>query len=246
MARNLLLILLAAAAACGGEPSPEAVCDHMMAVAKKTGVPIAAEGDPKARCVEKQKRMKEKIGAEAWGKVATCIMGKSDIRAMMDGCDPERAPAAGGVDLGGAEEYIRKSKGSEAQTSLRMMELGARQFAEAGAVEAGSMQAAPGFPRASAGPTPPLGTCCKGDRGRCAPDPALWSQPPWSDLDFTIEHPHYFSYEYKAAPDGKSFTALAYGDLDCDGDHSTFSLSGTIGPDGITQVGALARQNPLE
>ena len=46
------------------------------------GVPIAAEGDPKARCVEKQNRMKEKIGGEGWSKVAACIMGKSDISAM--------------------------------------------------------------------------------------------------------------------------------------------------------------------
>ena len=242
MARNLVLLL--ALAACGGDPSPEVVCDHMMAVARKTGVPIAAEGDPRARCVEKQNRMKEKIGGEAWGKVATCIMGKSDIGAMMNECDPERGPPRSG-ELGGAEEYIRKSKRGEAQASLQRMAMGARMAAEKERVEAGSVSAA-GFPRASAGPTPPLGGCCKGDKGKCAPDPALWSQPPWSDLDFTLDDPHYFSYEYKAAPDGKSFTALAYGDLDCDGSHSTFTLTGTIGAEGNPEIGQVAEQNPLE
>ena len=88
MTRNLLLLLAVAAAACGGEPSPEVVCDHMMSVARKTGVPIAAEGDPRARCIEKQNRMKETIGGEAWGKVATCILGKSDVSAMMNECGP--------------------------------------------------------------------------------------------------------------------------------------------------------------
>ena len=102
MARNLVLLL--ALAACGGDPSPEVVCDHMMAVARKTGVPIAAEGDPVARCVEKQNRMKEKIGGEAWSKVAACILGKSDIAAMMNDCDPDRVPAAGGERTGGTDE----------------------------------------------------------------------------------------------------------------------------------------------
>ena len=242
-----ILVCLSAAAACGGDPSPEAVCDHMMAVARKTGVPIAAEGDPKARCVEKQNRMKDKIGGEAWGKVATCILGKSDIAAMMNDCDPDRAPAKPG-ELGGAEEYIRKSKGTEALTSVKMMALGAQEFAETERVEVGSIQSSQssGFPRAAAGPTPPLGACCKGEKQRCAPDPSLWSQPPWSDLTFTVDHPHYYSYQYKPAGDGQSFTALAFGDLDCDGSYSTFSLTGTIGADGATSIGQVSRDNPLE
>jgi hypothetical protein len=237
-----LLLLAAVSVSCGGgDVSPEAVCDHMMAVAKKTGVPIAAEGDPKARCVEKQQRMKEKLGDETFREVASCIMGKSDISAMMSQCDPERAAAAGG---GGnaAEEYIKKSKGAEAMTSLKMIELGARQFAEVEHVESGQS----GFPSTSAGPTPPLGACCKGEKGKCPPDPALWSQPPWSELHFAVDDPHYFSYEYKGAPDGKSFTAFAYGDLDCDGTYSTFSATGAIGPDGAATVGELSRDNPLE
>ncbi len=216
----------------------------MLSVARKTGVPIASEGDPKARCVEKQNRMKEKIGGEGWSKVASCIMGKSDISAMMNDCDPERGPPEAG-EPGTAAQYIRKSKIGEAQATLQMMAMSARVAAAQERVEAGSV-AASGFPRASAGPTPPLGACCKGDKGKCAPDPALWSQPPWSDLDFSLDGPHYFSYEYKGAPDGKSFTALAYGDLDCDGTHSTFSLTGTIGADGDPAIGQVAEQNPLE
>jgi hypothetical protein len=231
-------LLLVALIGCGGDASPEMVCDHMLEVAKKTGVPISAEGDPRARCVEKQQRMKQLVGDETFKKVAACIMGKSDMNAIMNECDPGKsAEGGGGGGAGAADEYIKKSKGSEALVMLKRLATSARAFAE---------ERASGFPRISGGPTPPLGACCKGDKGRCAPDPSLWSQPPWSDLDFSIEDPHYFSYEYKAATDGTSFTARAYGDLDCDGTYSTFSMTGTAAAGGDTTVGEVSRENPLE
>jgi hypothetical protein len=227
------LVVLLVAIGCGGEASPEMVCDHMLEVAKKTGVPISAEGDPRARCIEKQQRMKEKLGDETFKKVAACIMAKSDMNAMMNECDPGKTAGGGGA----ADEYIKKSKGTEALVMLERLSTSARAFAE----ERGS-----GFPRIAGGPTPPLGTCCKGDKGRCVPDPSLWSEPPWSDLDFSIEDPHYFSYEYKADTDGTSFTARAYGDLDCDGTYSTFTASGTAGAGSAITLGEVSRQNPLE
>jgi hypothetical protein len=43
-------------------------------------------------------------------------------------------------------------------------------------------------------------------------------------LQFSVDDPHYYSYAYKV--DGKKFTVSAYGDLDCDGEYSTFEMSG--------------------
>jgi hypothetical protein len=230
-----LLLLLAAIGCGGGDASPEMVCDHMLEAAKKTGVPISAEGDPRARCIDKMNRMKEKLGDETFKKVAACIMAKSDVAAMMNECDPDKTTGGGGA--GAADEYIKKSKGTEALVMLKRLATSARAFAE----ERGS-----GFPRIAGGPTPPLGACCKGEKGRCAPDPALWGEPPWSDLDFSVDDPHYFSYEYKADTDGTSFTARAYGDLDCDGTYSTFSMTGTVGAGSAITLGEVSRENPLE
>lgn len=50
----------------------------------------------------------------------------------------------------------------------------------------------------------------------------------------------------KVTAPGKSATPLAYGDLDCDGTYSTFSVTGTIGPDGATSLEPVLRDHPLE
>jgi hypothetical protein len=85
--------------------------------------------------------------------------------------------------------------------------------------------AAKEFPAPSAGPTPPLGTCCASG-GRCNPSSPQWRVEPWWLLHFSMDAPHHYSYEYRVTQTG--FTALAYGDLDCDGEYSTFSVSGDV------------------
>lgn len=65
--------------------------------------------------------------------------------------------------------------------------------------------------------------------GRCDPNPLFWNQATWVALHFELNTPHLFQYEY--ASQGKKraarFQAMAYGDLDCDGDLSTFQLVGS-------------------
>jgi hypothetical protein len=95
-----------------------------------------------------------------------------------------------------------------------------------------------------AGPTPPVGTCCEGARGRCRPTAAWWDLPGWRAVRFEVHQPHAYSYEYR--PDERGFTALAYGDLDCDGVVSTFSIRGEVGTGGMIELGPLRTTSPLE
>jgi hypothetical protein len=59
--------------------------------------------------------------------------------------------------------------------------------------------------------------------------PDDWVQNPvWHALDFEIDEPSLFRYSYES--DGKTFTAKAVGDLDCDGIEITYELNGKIDP----------------
>ena len=78
------------------------------------------------------------------------------------------------------------------------------------------------------------------------PDASLWAVEPWVSLQFSVDDPHYYSYQYEVAADGKSFTVRALGDLDCDGQYSTFEMTGQAGPDGPEGNAAIFRQNELE
>ena len=58
-----------------------------------------------------------------------------------------------------------------------------------------------------------------------------WSaQPGWSDLDFQIDEPNLFSYQYTGG--STSATAVAIGDLDCDTTMITYTLNMTSGTNG--------------
>ncbi|MCP4444476.1 MAG: hypothetical protein GY811_03915 [Myxococcales bacterium] len=89
------------------------------------------------------------------------------------------------------------------------------------------------FP-ASVGPTPAKSSCCTdptvegGDK--CVADAKNWQNESWLALDFVIMDPHYYRYEFVSSNEGgrESYTALAYGDLDCDGMSSTYSLYGEV------------------
>lgn len=119
-----------------------------------------------------------------------------------------------------------KSKVAEAQLHLReltksmQMVLEIEQIGPDGAITFGQP------PTTAAPPTPPLGTCCAGEQKKCAADPSVWAVEPWQTLKFQLTDPHYFSYEYIPASDGRSFTFKAHGDLDCDGEYMVLSVAG--------------------
>ena len=87
-------------------------------------------------------------------------------------------------------------------------------------------------------PTKPDGTaggCCGGPNNRCPPDPAAFAiEPVWNKLDFQIDEPSLFYYDYSSSA-SNTFRALATGDLDCDGVEISFVLEGSA-PNGVPLV----------
>lgn len=59
-----------------------------------------------------------------------------------------------------------------------------------------------------------------------------WNDPVWRALGFAIDQPSQFQYAYRS--DGKTFTATAIGDLDCDGISVVYTLTGNA--DGTTTL----------
>jgi hypothetical protein len=63
---------------------------------------------------------------------------------------------------------------------------------------------------------------------RVADPPGTWEHPTWQKLGFAQTVPHCFSFAFESK-NGKglaTFRARSHGDLDGDGIHSTFSVSG--------------------
>jgi type IV pilus assembly protein PilA len=75
--------------------------------------------------------------------------------------------------------------------------------------------------------TLPADACCDSDRKdrKCEPDPSAFvADATWDELDFVINEPNYFQYDYTG--DNDTFTATATGDLDCDGVPVAYTLEG--------------------
>jgi type II secretory pathway pseudopilin PulG len=125
-------------------------------------------------------------------------------------------------------DYMKRSKQIESELMLRRLERAAQRYA----IENNAL------PRGSA-PLTPATPCCAGPNRHCA-DLQSWSTPEWQALDIAIEEPHLFQYSYES--DGKTFTARAVGDLDCDGDSISYEIQGVLGDAGTT---TFSRRGPI-
>ncbi|HEU4408469.1 MAG TPA: hypothetical protein VFS43_24620 [Polyangiaceae bacterium] len=99
----------------------------------------------------------------------------------------------------------------------------------------GAVAYARGKPPAEAFPPPAPLTPPEVPRGRRVKDPpGTWDHLTWAALGFSIDHEHYFSFAFEShnGPDRATFVARAHGDLDGDGERSTFELYGECTPEG--------------
>ena len=119
-------------------------------------------------------------------------------------------------------DYMKRSKKTEA--SLQLNKIGKnskRSYAETSAYVTGTAAELPTKPGA--------GGCCGGTGGtnHCAAVPASFNADPvWKLIDFQIDEPSLFYYDYNGAST-TTFTAKATGDLDCDGVEIVYTLTGT-------------------
>ncbi len=186
------------AAGCGSSSS--ASCEQ--AVANATRLRNLGESEARISLLRCQR--------ESWsGELRSCAAGAKSADAL-DRCAARRSrDSASDFD-----SYMKKSKRSEAELQLKVLEKTLR----TGFYENAS------FPIGDTGPTPAAGSCCEGPDHKCAPDPSLWSgDKVWSALDFSIDEPSYYSYAYRSA-DGQRATVQVIGDLDCDSILATYTL----------------------
>jgi type IV pilus assembly protein PilA len=122
-------------------------------------------------------------------------------------------------------DYVRRSKRSEASLQLNKIGKNAkRAYMETSKYVTGFAPTAPLPPNG-------IGGCCGGlgasgdNPNHCEPDPVGFSHAVWMALDFRIDEDSLFSYDYNGT--ATAYTAMATGDLDCDGDQITYFLNGT-------------------
>lgn len=186
------------------------------------------EGDAE-RMISGLRRLRH-LGCEC--RTSSCLVSAYQLRHRLLPLLEQRARLVQGLDGLEIASLLREtsdclpSRAQEARDGVERIYTAAREYylSRSG----GRLQAS--FPQLSAGPTPPLGACCK-NGGMCDPDPILWAGPEWRALAFSVEQPHSYSFEYRvtqASGPNASFTARAIGDLDCDGEYSTFQMIGDL------------------
>jgi type II secretory pathway pseudopilin PulG len=134
-------------------------------------------------------------------------------------------------------KYIRKSKAIEATESLQKIAAGARAY----------YQQKRRFP--PGGAWTPATPCCRSAAApKCAPVAADWSGSPWRELRFALADPHYYQYRFTSKGRGKraTFVAEARGDLDCDGETSSFKILGAVDPGGAVMTKGPVIENEIE
>jgi type IV pilus assembly protein PilA len=119
-------------------------------------------------------------------------------------------------------DYMKRSKKTEASLQLNKIGKNAkRAYSEASSYPQGAATALPAKPGGG------TGGCCGGPNNHCAADSqAFATEATWKLLDFQIDEPTLFMYDYSATASAV-FVAHAVGDLDCDGTEITYTLDGT-------------------
>lgn len=97
-------------------------------------------------------------------------------------------------------------------------------------------------PPTPAGPSP-VPSCCE-QGGLCKPDATVWSAQGWRELAFSVDGEYRYTYQYIPDPSGQAAVVRAVGDLDCDGEASTYEVR--IQVMGTTVRRSWLRKDPYE
>jgi hypothetical protein len=90
--------------------------------------------------------------------------------------------------------------------------------------------------------------CCVFLGGACTPSPLYWTSPTWTALQFHIDVPFFYWYDFQSQGTDATatFAAHAYGDLNCDTVTSTYELHGSVDADGGVVGGTITATRPNE
>lgn len=128
-------------------------------------------------------------------------------------------------------KYIRRAKTVEATNNIRRLYDSSIAYYEAEHGDINQKILPRQFPSPQA-VTPAKSACCgqPGDKCNPATEASKWQTETWSALNFSVDDPFYFSYQYDSSgtETAAKFQAWAFGDLDCDGEVSEFMRGGTI------------------
>jgi type IV pilus assembly protein PilA len=147
-------------------------------------------------------------------------------------------------------KYIRRSKTVEATMNIRKLyDSSVAYFAAEHASKTGGIIAKQ-FPNSTAiSPGNPNTACCGKTGDKCPPAATNFTSDTWSSLNFSVDDPFYFGYQYDSAGTETSanFQAWAFGDLDCDKILSTYERSGSVMSDrSVSGGGGLYSKNEIE
>jgi type IV pilus assembly protein PilA len=146
-------------------------------------------------------------------------------------------------------KYIRRSKTVEATMNLRKIFDSSVSYYEAEHANATGSILNRQFPATVT--WSPATNCGLQPGGKCNPttEAASWRVPTWTSLNFSVDDPFYYSYQYTSAGTDSSstFSAEAQGDLDGDSTFSLFRRTGSVTAENNVSGGAgLYSQNDIE
>jgi hypothetical protein len=210
MSKYLVIVVLLVG--CGGGDKCEKAFDKMAAMDKGKG----KLGD-KAKAVEKCKaELKDHPDQE---KMLDCIVA---VKGDLTTADLSKCAQLDSKDF---DDYKNRSKATEAKLQLNKLGKNAKRIV----VETGA------FPKGKVGPSPAAECCGAAQDHKCPVDAKAWADPVWQAMEFSIDEPSLYRYSYEST-DGKTFTATAIGDADCDSTMATYTLTGKLDASGNPSV----------
>jgi type IV pilus assembly protein PilA len=145
-------------------------------------------------------------------------------------------------------KYIRRSKTVEATMNVRKLFDSSVSYYEGEHADTAGNILPKQFPGA-VGPSPTANSCCGQAGDKCKPAPTNFDNGNWAALNFSVDDPFYYWYQYVSAGSEitATFQAYAYGNLDCDATYSTFQRAGTVLSDRSVSGGSgLFSKNDIE